>query len=255
VTLPPSARWLLRVASLLAFALAWEILAWRVQGLLFPSFSATVAAFGAILGTPRLWHALWLSHQALLAGFAGAALLGVGAGLVMGRWRAADAVIDPYLTMLLVTPMSALIPVVIITFGLDLLARALVVLCFAVVVIAVTTRAGFRTLDAAWIEMVESFGASELQIWRSVVVPGTLPAIMTGLRLGLARAFTGMVAVELLLVAVGIGRLVLDYQAAFEAGAVYATVLILVAESVLLLRALRWLEQRVAPWADQVAVE
>jgi NitT/TauT family transport system permease protein len=157
--------------------------------------------------------------------------------------------------MLLVTPMSALIPVVIITFGLDLLARALVVLSFAFVVIVINTRAGFRMLNPSWLEMVHSFGATELQIWRSVILPGALPAIMTGLRLGLARAFTGMVAVELLLVAVGVGRLVLDFQAAFEAGAVYATVLVLVAESVILLRVLRWLEIGLTPWADQVAVE
>jgi NitT/TauT family transport system permease protein len=205
--------------------------------------------------TPRLWQALWLSHQALLLGFGSAAVIGVGAGLLMGRWRAADVLVDPYLTILLVTPMSALIPVVIITFGLDLLARALVVLCFAVVVIAVSTRTGIRTLDPSWIEMVQSFGATERQLWSSVVLPGALPAIMTGLRLGLARAFTGMVAVELLLVAVGVGRLILDFQGAFEAGAVYATVMVLVAESVVLIQVLRVVERRLAPWADQVAVE
>ena len=248
-------RWLLRVASLIVFASAWELLAWNLQGLLFPSFTETADALARLLGTARLWQALWLSHQALLLGFGSAVVLGVGAGLLMGRWRAADAFVDPYLTILLVTPMSALIPVVIITLGLDLLARALVVLLFAVVIIAVSTRAGLRTLDPTWIEMVRSFGATERQLWRTVVVPGALPAIMTGLRLGLARAFTGMVAVELMLVAVGVGRLILDFQGAFDAGAVYATIMILVAESVVLLHVLRWLERRLTPWADQVAVE
>jgi NitT/TauT family transport system permease protein len=248
-------RWLFRILFFLAFASLWQLTAWWVQGLLFPSFTATAAAFFALIGTPRLWQALALSHQALVLGFGAAAFLGVGTGFLMGRWRAADAILDPYLTMLLVTPMSALIPVIIIAFGLDLVARALVVMTFAFVVIAINTRAGFRTLDPNWLEMVHSFGASEMQIWWSVVLPGTLPAIVTGLRLGLARAFTGMVAVELLFVAVGVGRLVLDFQAAFEAGAVYATVLVLVAESVILLRALRWLELRLTPWADQVAVE
>jgi NitT/TauT family transport system permease protein len=245
----------LRVASLVIFAALWELVAWRLRGLLFPSFTETVVAMAGLVQTPRLWQALWLSHQAFLLGFGSAAVIGVGAGLLMGRWRAADVLVDPYLTILLVTPMSALIPVVIITFGLDLLARALVVLCFAVVVIAVSTRTGIRTLDPSWIEMVQSFGATERQLWSSVVLPGALPAIMTGLRLGLARAFTGMVAVELLLVAVGVGRLILDFQGAFEAGAVYATVMVLVAESVVLIHVLRVLERRLAPWADQVAVE
>ena len=103
--------------------------------------------------------------------------------------------------------------------------------------------------------MARSFGASERQLWRTVVLPGALPAVVTGLRLGLGRAFTGMIAVELLLVAVGVGRLILDFQGVFDAGAVYAIVLLLVAEAVLLLRGLTWLERRLTPWAYGVATE
>ncbi len=251
----PSWRWLFRAGSLILVAAAWQLLAWWIQGLLFPSFTDTLSALLRLLATPRFWQALWLSHQALLLGFGAALVLGIGAGLLMGRSRAADAFVDPYLTILLVTPMSALIPVVIITLGLDLLARALVVMLFAVVMIAVSARAGVRTLDPSWLEMVRSFGATEWQLWRTVVLPGAMPAVITGVRLGLARAFTGMIAVELLLVAIGVGRLILDFQGMFDAGGVYATVMVLVAESVLVLQGLGWLERRLSPWANQVAVE
>jgi NitT/TauT family transport system permease protein len=78
---------------------------------------------------------------------------------------------------------------------------------------------------------------------------------MTGLRLGLGRAFTGMIAVELLLVAVGIGRLILEFQGLFESGAVYAVILFLVVEAVVLLRLLRSFERRLAPWTGLVATE
>jgi NitT/TauT family transport system permease protein len=151
--------------------------------------------------------------------------------------------------------MSAVIPVIIITFGLGLFSRAAVVLLFAVVVIIMNTRAGLRTLDPGWLEMARSFGATERQLWRTVILPGALPAILTGLQLGVGRALTGMVAVELLLVAVGIGRLITDFQGTFDAGAIYAIVAIVVAEAVILLSALRWLERRFAPWALQIAVE
>lgn len=249
------ARWPLRLGSLIVCAIAWEVLARRDRGLLFPSFTETAISFAGLIVDPVLWRALWLSHQALLLGFGAALVLGIATGLLMGRWPAADAFVDPYLTILLVTPMSAVIPIVVITIGADLTARAVVVLLFAIVVIAVSTRAGIRTLDPAWLELGRSFGASESQLWRAVVLPGALPSIISGLRLGLGRAFSGMVAVELLLVAVGVGRLILDFQSRFDAGAVYGTVVVLMLEAVVLLRVLAWLQRRFVPWADRVEVE
>ena len=250
-----SGRWVPRLVSVLVLIAAWELLARWVHGLLFPTFTDTVAAAARTLPSPIFWNALWVSHQALVIGFGVAGVAGIAAGLIMGRWPAADAFIDPYLAILLVTPMSALIPVVILALGLKLLARAVVVVLFAVAVVAVNTRTGVRTLQAGWLEMARSFGASERQLWWTVVLPGALPAIMTGLRLGLGRAFTGMIAVELLLVAVGVGRLILEYQGAFESGAVYAVILFLVFEAVALLRLLRYCERRLAPWAGLVATE
>ncbi|MGH9384161.1 MAG: ABC transporter permease [Vicinamibacterales bacterium] len=249
------ARGLLRLGSLILCVAAWEALARWDRGLLFPSFTETATSLVKLIDDPMLWRALWLSHQALLIGFGSAAVLGVATGLLIGRWPAADALVDPYLTLFLVTPMSAVIPVVVITVGAGLEARALVVLLFAVVVIAVNTRTGIHTVDPAWLELGRTFGASELQLWRTIVLPGALPSIISGLRLGLGRAFSGMVAVELLLVAVGVGRLILDFQGRFDGGAVYGTVIVLTVEAVALLRTLAGLQRRFAPWADRIEVE
>jgi len=92
--------------------------------------------------------------------------------------------------------------------------------------------------------MARSFGASETQLWRKVLLPGARPAVLAGARLGLARAISGMVAVELLLVSVGFGRLLLRYQGDFDAGAVYAVVLVVAAQAVLLTGWLRRWERR-----------
>jgi NitT/TauT family transport system permease protein len=97
--------------------------------------------------------------------------------------------------------------------------------------------------------MARAFCASEAQIWRRVLVPGALPAVMTALRLGLARAVAGMVTVELLLVAVGVGQLILRFRADFDAGSLYATILLVVAEAVLLIRLASLLERRFGAWA------
>ncbi len=251
---PQLVRWGLRALSILFFLIGWEILAYQLDSLLFPSFTETLIALSQLISTPTFWQALWVSHQALLIGFACALLVGTTLGLIMGRWRAAEKVFDPYLNILLATPMSALIPIIILAIGLGLPARALVVFLFAVVVIVVNTRAGLRTLEPSWVEMARAFGANEKQLWWTILIPGALPAMMTGFYLGLGRALTGMIAVELLLIAVGIGRLILDYQGAFEAGFVYATIMFVVAEAVILLNALKYLERKLTPWAGQATI-
>jgi NitT/TauT family transport system permease protein len=248
-------KWSLRLGSLVAFALGWELLAHRLDSLLMPTFTETLAALARLLVTPRLWEALWISNQAMGLGFALAAVAGVFLGLLLGRWRAAEKWIDPYLNILLVTPMSALIPLVIMATGLGLVSRVMVVFSFAFVMITVNTRAGLRMIDPSWIEMAQAFGATERQLRLKVLWPGALPAILTGLRLGLTQAVSGMITVELLLLAVGVGRLMLDFQGYFEAAHLYATVIVVVAEAVILTHLCQWLERRAAPWTGQVVIE
>ena len=245
----------LRLCSLALLFAGWELGARALSSMFVPSFVDTGAAFGRLVSTRPFWHAIWISHQALLLGFGGALVLGTLLGLAMGRWRAIERIFDPYLNLLLATPISAGIPVVILVVGLNLPARALVVFLFSVAAIVVNTRAGLKTIEPSWIEMARAFGATEPQLWRTILIPGALPAMMTGCYLGLGRALTGMIAVELLLVAVGIGRLILDYQGTFAADLLYATVVFVVLEAVLLLSALRWLERRLMPWQELVTTE
>ena len=141
-------------------------------------------------------------------------------------------------------PKAALIPVLVMATGLGLLSRVLVVFSFSVVSITVNTRAGVRLVDRSWLEMAHSFGASEAQLWRKVVLPGALPGIIAGLRLGLIRSASGMITVELLLLALGVGRLIMTYEGTFQAANLYATTLFVVAEAVALMHALNWIERR-----------
>jgi NitT/TauT family transport system permease protein len=191
----------------------------------------------------------------MLIGFAAAVVIGIPLGLLIGRWQKAEKFVDPYLSIMLVTPMAALIPLFIVAIGLGLFSRVLVVFVFAFVYMTVNTRTGLRTVDPGLIEMARSFGATERQLWRKILLPGALPAIMTGVRIGLGRAINGMVIVELLLVAVGIGRLILDFQGDFKAGLVYAVVFIVVLEAIILMDLAKRLEKRLIPWDNEVAVE
>jgi len=243
----------LRLVSLAGFALGWELLARRLDSLLLPSFSETAIALVSLVKTFALWEAVWISNWAMVLGFLLAATVGTPLGFLMALRPTMERYVDPYLSILLVTPKSALIPVVIMATGLGLRSRVLVVFMFAVVVITVNVRAGLRLIDPTWVEMARSFGATEGQLWRKVLLRGALPGILTGLRLGLARSVSGMVTVELLLVALGVGRLILYYQGGLEAANLYATILVVVVEAVLLLGLGSWLERRMAPWVAEGA--
>jgi NitT/TauT family transport system permease protein len=151
-------------------------------------------------------------------------------------------------------PVAPLIPIVIIALGLGLAARIFIVVLFAVVFITVNTRAGVRGVEASLIEMAYSFGASEAQIWRRIVIPGAMPAIFAGMRIGLGRAITGMVMVELLLVATGLGRLLLEFSGRMQSDLVFATILVVIIEALSLLAAMQTIERRVARWAPDIAV-
>jgi ABC-type nitrate/sulfonate/bicarbonate transport system permease component len=245
-------------ASLLllgAVAALWELAARFAGSFLFPTASATALALARLLMSSELWRAVWLSNQALVIGLPLAVLVGVPIGLAMGRSRAADQWLGVHLNILLVTPKSAVMPLILMAFGFGLMTRAIIVSVFAFPVVVVTTRAGIVAIDARLIEMARSLGASERQVWRHILLPGSRPALATAMRLGLARAVAGMVSVELLLVAVGLGAMLLDFQADFDAASVYAVVLVVLAEAVTLIGlASRW-ERRFGPFRPGALIE
>jgi NitT/TauT family transport system permease protein len=128
------------------------------------------------------------------------------------------------------------------------------VFTFAFPIIVVTVRAGVKEVDRRLVAMARAFCANEVQIWRRVLVPGALPAIMTAVRLGLARSVAGMVSVELLLVAIGIGQLIMTFRADFDAASLYAAILVVVTEAVLLIRVAGALERRFGSWSGSDVV-
>lgn len=153
-----ASRLIWRVAALGCLAGAWEALARWLDSLLLPTFIETIVALARLLRTRELWDALWLSNQAMLIGYALAALAGVALGLLMGRSRVAERYLTPYLQILMATSKAALIPLVIMAVGLGLWARVWIVFISAITVIAVNARIGLRTLDPAWVEMARSLG-------------------------------------------------------------------------------------------------
>lgn len=233
------------------FIAFWQLAAVISRNIGIPTFTATVeATWDLMVVDRRIWGALLDSNQTLFLGFVLSAAAAVPLGLAAGRSKALDRLLNPYTAILLAIPVAPLIPISIAAFGLSLAARVTIVVLFCVIFIYVNTRAGVRSVDHRLVEMATSFGASERTIWQKVVIPAAMPAMFAGLRIGLGRALTGMVAVELLLYATGVGRLLLEYRDKLEPAYVFATVGFVIAEALILLELARFIERKVAPWND-----
>lgn len=243
-----SRRWglILPLVPLATLAVVWQVYAEHAGSLVLPTFTEFLAALGTLLVSPDFWDAMITSSVGLMVGFLGSVVVGVPVGLAMGRANSLRNIIDPYINLILVMPMAVLLPIILIAFGVSLTARVAVIFVFCLPFVVVPCLAGVRLIDRQLLDMGRTFGATELQLWRSVLIPGALPAIVTGLRQGLAHGLTGMVVVELTLIAAGVGRVLQLYGSQLRYDYVFAIVFVVIAQAVLGVGLLRAFEARTA---------
>jgi ABC-type nitrate/sulfonate/bicarbonate transport system permease component len=240
-----AAVWAVRLAAALALLVAWEVVG-RRDSLFVAPFTTTVRHLVDLWRDGQLGPALWRSNQSLLIGFPAAVAAGLPLGFWLGRVRLADRAFGYFLDMMLVVPMIAAVPVIIVALGLTLTARVVVVVVFALPFVALYARAAVRVVERPLVEMAEAFGASRRQAWQTVIVPGAFAPVFTGLRVGLAHAISGMIVIELTLIPVGLGGLLVNFRSAFATGDLYAVTLMILVEGLVLVGGARLLERSVA---------
>jgi len=215
----------LRTASVVVFLVLWEWAARVPISFNFPTPWATFVALVELVWSGALLKATLTSLQSLALGFGAAVLLGVPFGLVMGVVRPIGRVARIYLDLLIALPTAALIPLVILSFGVSILSSAVIVFVFSVPFVTMNAYGGVRDMRPRLVEMARSFGGSWSQLFARIVLPSALPMILAGLRLGLSRAFLGLIVAELLLSPFGLGRLIMESRSMFEHDRMFATVL------------------------------
>jgi len=192
-------------------ATLWQAFAWwgPFSPKLFPGVDKIVSAFVRLMVTGILpVHAFWTLVR-LVVGFGLGAALGVAVGMAMGRSRWAEDLLLPIVSVGNPIPGLAYAPLFVIWFGLGDVPAILLVGFAASFPVAVNTWTGVKAVKEIWIRAARSMGAGERQLFRKVVLPGALPYLLTGLRLGLARAWRVLIAVEMLTsVRLGLGWLI-----------------------------------------------
>lgn len=184
-------------------------------------------------------------------GFVVAAAVGIPLGLAMGRSRIVDYAIGMYVKALFVTSLVALVPLLILVFGIGFTFRVAVVFLFAVFFIIVNSAAGGRNADRRLLRTAEAFGAGRARTFVSVVLPGALPFVMVGLRLGLANAFSGMILSELW-ISRGTGAVLEGLGRNRDLPEFFAFILLITAVAAFFAWLLKVLEKRLMPWSGDV---
>lgn len=236
-----------RYASFIVALGIWEVGGRLTSELLIPSVTQTLGAIWEMTLNGDMISALLVSNQSLVFGVILSLVIGVPAGILLGRSQILDRIFGVYVDILVVTPMVSIIPIVIIVLGLNLSARVMIVFLFAVVTVVANVRTGARSVPPGLVEMARAFGTKSWDLWTKILIPGMLPALGAALRLSLSRGVVGMVIVELTLVSVGLGGLVLNARALFQADTVFAGTVVILVEGLLLIRFGRFLERRLAP--------
>jgi NitT/TauT family transport system permease protein len=241
----------IRLVSVIAVLVAWEVFGRQIEPL-FMSYPTAITSGAEMIRSGELPAALLDSLGTLLFGFAIASVLGIGIGLLIGRYRTVEAATDWLVNALYATPLVAIIPLVVLWFGLGFSAKLFIVVILAIFPILINTAAGVRNVPQPLLDVGFAFDATERQLFTKFILPASLPYMMTGLRLGVGRAIIGMVVAEFFTAITGLGALIVKYGNQYDTAAMFVPILTLMLLGVTLTALMRRIESWIAPWKDTV---
>lgn len=257
-TLVPRAEARLRVFARSPVTLSLVVLLvllaiWEIVGRRFPDSlshpSAVASEFVAItIEDGDLLEALGATMYGMAAGFLIAAVVGVALGFAMGRMPVVGGLLEPYVNAIYATPRIALIPLLVLWCGIGFELRVTVAVLSAVFPIIINTYVGARSVDSGLLDAGRSLNASGFQLLRGVVLPASLPFVVTGLRIGIFRALVGIIVAEMSASITGTGQLLLDYGQFLQIGRLIAVIVTLGVIGVLLTFLVGAVQRWAMPW-------
>lgn len=243
----------LGVIGVVVFFLGWE-LSTRfeiINPFYFPPFSKIIIKGYELFANGSIWEHMWFSLTNFSIGFVISAVLGVVIGVPMGWYRAVHKTFDPLLSGIYATPLIALLPLIIMMFGLGSISKIIMTILAAVFPILINTMVGIANTDHRLITMARAFGARDHQIFLKVSMPGSLPYIVAGMRVALGRALVYIVVAEQYGAATGLGYLSSVAAQRFQMAAMFVPIVIIAALGAGLNETLKAIESRLDKWKPQ----
>lgn len=177
-------------------------------------------------------------------GFGLAAIVGIIIGLITGWYRPIGKAFDPFLTAMLGTPRIVLLPLITLWVGVGFSSKVLIVFIAGVFPIILNTMIGVKNLDPNLTRVAKSFGASAIQTFITVALPGALPSIVSGLRVGIGQSLVGVVAAEMFVSTGGIGYFVAQSSANFNIDRVFVGIFVVIFMGIVITSSVKWIESR-----------
>ena len=189
-----------------------------------------------------------VSFREFSYGYVSAIAIGVPLGLLTGWYRRAQYLLGPVIDMLNAVPRVTFLPIFVLWFGIGIWSKFAVVLLGAVITIAISTFSGVQANEARFINVARSFGASQLKLFTSIIMPGAVPYIFTGLKYGAGRALLGVVVGELYAATSGVGHMIAEAGNTFQTDTVFFGVLLFTFTGMAVFAFLDRLERRFDQW-------
>jgi len=238
-----------RYGFLALILFAWQIVGPFISPIFFTYPSKIAVAFYDTTVSGELPYYLAQSLEVMAYGLIIAIAIGIPLGIAMARIRWLDWALDLPINALYATPLVAVVPLLVLWFGIYLKAKIIVVVLFAVFPVLINTYQGVRECDKNMLEVAQSFRSTEWKTWQDVLFPFALPYIIAGVRLAIGRGLIGMIIAEFYTTITGLGFMLTKYANQFAMDKTFVPVIVLMVLGVTLTSLLKLVGRRIAPWS------
>ncbi len=249
---PRVAYRLIGFASVIGMLIIWQIMA--DTNLVNPAISSSPSnvwdTARQMISDGTLGSAVWSTAGLYAVGLGVSIVLGVTVGIILGWWRILGAAFDPVVAMLYSTPLIALLPLVLVWFGISFKGQVVMVILVSVFPLLVNVMVGTRQVDPGLLRLATSFRGSQLAVLRTLVLPSIVPYIVTGVRLAAGGALIGVTIAEYFEGDNGIGGLILREGTILNAGGVFVGIAVLAGTALTMTAIIRSIERRVSGWRE-----
>ncbi len=233
---------LLKIFSALALCLAWEISGRIPVSYAFPTFLDSMSALVQMTKDGTIFEAYAETLRPLVIGIAISAVIGIIIGLWVGLSQFFDWLFSPIFIVMQAAPLAALIPLLVLAYGIGLTSKVIVVCIMAMPVIVLNTSGAVKNTPVSLKEMGASFLASHFSVITRIIIPAASPVIFAGLRLGISAGFIGAILAELKITPTGVGDIITYSRSIADYPSMYAAIFSIIVLSVLFLNLLDKIE-------------
>lgn len=233
---------LLKLLSALLVFGAWEIAGRIPVSFAFPTFFEAMQALLAMTLDGRIFIAYGETLKPLVVGIAISAVFGIGLGLWIGLSEKFDWLFSPVFIVMQAAPLAALIPLLVMAYGIGLTSKVFVVCIMAMPVIVLNTSGAVRNTPSSIKEMATSFLARDRDVILKIIIPAASPVIFSGLRLGISAGFIGAILAELKITPTGVGDIITYSRSIADYPSMYAAIFSIIALAVVFLNVLERFE-------------